>query len=63
MLQLYIWFLFENLIKLINFPNIIDANVIFDVLCDRADFVESSSKVWKLCEVENMKPDELLERI
>ena len=31
---------------------LIDTNVILDVLCDRTDFVESSSKIWKLCEVE-----------
>ena len=31
---------------------LIDTNVILDVLCDRTDFVESSSKIWKLCEIE-----------
>lgn len=30
---------------------LIDTNVILDVLCDRPDFVEASSRVWKLCEV------------
>ena len=30
---------------------LIDTNVILDVLCARPDFVEASSKVWKLCEV------------
>lgn len=29
---------------------LIDTNVILDVLCNRADFVEHSSNVWKLCE-------------
>ena len=33
---------------------LIDTNVILDVLCDRTDFVESSSKIWKLCEVEKI---------
>lgn len=30
---------------------LIDTNVILDVLCDRKDFLESSLKVWKHCEV------------
>ena len=30
---------------------LIDTNVILDVLCNRADFVEKSSKIWKYCEV------------
>ena len=30
---------------------LIDTNVILDVLCARPDFVEASSKVWKLGEV------------
>ena len=30
---------------------LIDTNVILDVLCNRADFVDASLKVWKLCEV------------
>lgn len=29
---------------------LIDTNVILDVLCNRPDFVEDSSKVWKYCE-------------
>ena len=29
---------------------LIDTNVILDVLCNRSEFVESSSKVWKYCE-------------
>ncbi|MEE5994432.1 MAG: PIN domain-containing protein [Oscillospiraceae bacterium] len=29
---------------------LIDTNVILDVLCNRADFIEASSKVWKYCE-------------
>ena len=29
---------------------LIDTNVVFDVLCNRKDFVENSSKVFKLCE-------------
>ena len=33
---------------------LIDTNVILDILCDRTDFVESSSKIWKLCEVEKL---------
>lgn len=30
---------------------LIDTNVILDVLCNRADFIEDSSRVWKYCEV------------
>ncbi|ADU23699.1 type II toxin-antitoxin system VapC family toxin [Ruminococcus albus] len=30
---------------------LIDTNVILDVLCNRPDFVENSSKIWKYCEV------------
>ena len=37
-----------------NMKILIDTNVILDVLCDRTDFVESSSKIWKLCEVEKI---------
>jgi len=29
---------------------LIDANIILDVLADRKDFVEASSKIWKICE-------------
>ena len=31
-----------------NMKILIDTNIILDVLCDRTDFVESSSKIWKL---------------
>lgn len=34
---------------------LIDTNVILDVLCDRPDFVEASSKVWKYCEVNQLE--------
>jgi predicted nucleic acid-binding protein len=34
---------------------LIDTNVILDVLCNRADFVEASSKVWKYCEVNQIE--------
>jgi predicted nucleic acid-binding protein len=34
---------------------LIDTNVILDVLCNRPDFVEYSSKVWKLCEVNKIE--------
>lgn len=34
---------------------LIDTNVILDVLCNRAEFVADSSKVWKLCEVEKIE--------
>ena len=30
---------------------LVDTNVILDVLCNRSEFVEASSKVWKYCEV------------
>lgn len=30
---------------------LIDTNVILDVLCNRADFVEDAKKMFKLCEV------------
>jgi len=33
---------------------LIDTNVILDVLCNRPDFVENSSKVWKYCEVKQI---------
>ena len=32
----------------------IDTNVILDVLCNRPEFVEASSDVWKQCEVHNI---------
>ena len=34
---------------------LIDTNVILDVLCNRPDFVEESSKIWKLCEVDKVE--------
>lgn len=34
---------------------LIDTNVILDVLCSRTDFVEASSKIWKLCEVDKLE--------
>lgn len=33
---------------------LIDTNVILDVLCNRAEFVNDSSKVWKYCEVKQI---------
>ena len=33
---------------------LIDTNVILDVLCGRTDFLEASSKVWKLCEINKL---------
>ena len=30
---------------------LIDTNVILDVLCNRPEFLEASSRVWKYCEV------------
>lgn len=33
---------------------LIDTNVILDVLCGRAEFLEASSKVWKYCEVNKL---------
>lgn len=34
---------------------LVDTNVILDVLCNRPDFVEASSKVWKYCEVNQIE--------
>ena len=34
---------------------LVDTNIILDVLCNRSDFVEASSKVWKLCEVHKIE--------
>ncbi len=34
---------------------LIDTNVILDVLCNRADFVEASSRVFKLCEIKKLE--------
>lgn len=33
----------------------IDTNVILDVLCNRSEFVEDSSRVWKYCEVNQIE--------
>lgn len=33
---------------------LIDTNVILDVLCGRAEFLEASSKIWKYCEVDKI---------
>ena len=33
---------------------LIDTNVILDVLCNRKEFVDDSSKVFKLCEVKKL---------
>lgn len=34
---------------------LVDTNVILDVLYNRSEFVESSSKVWKYCEVNQIE--------
>ena len=34
---------------------LVDTNVILDVLCNRSEFVEASSKVWKYCEVDQIE--------
>ena len=34
---------------------LMDTNVILDVLCARADFLEDSSKVWKYCEINKIE--------
>ncbi|MBQ8928369.1 MAG: PIN domain-containing protein [Oscillospiraceae bacterium] len=34
---------------------LVDTNVILDVLCNRPDFVEASSMIWKLCEVDKIE--------
>ena len=34
---------------------LVDTNVILDVLCNRPEFVEASSKVWKYCEVDKIE--------
>ena len=34
---------------------LVDTNVILDVLCNRSQFVEASSEIWKLCEVEQLE--------
>ena len=33
---------------------LIDTNVILDVLCNRPDFIEDSSKIWKYCEIDKI---------
>lgn len=33
---------------------LIDTNVILDVLCNRADFVENAKQIFKLCEVKKV---------
>lgn len=35
--------------------SLVDTNVILDVLCNRPEFVEASSKVWKYCEVNQIE--------
>ena len=34
---------------------LVDTNVILDVLCNRPEFVDASSKVWKYCEVDQIE--------
>lgn len=34
---------------------LIDTNVILDVLCNRSEFVENSSRVWKYCELNQIE--------
>lgn len=34
---------------------LIDTNVILDVLCDRPAFSDTSSKIWKYCEVKQVE--------
>ena len=34
---------------------LVDTNVILDVLCNRPEFIEASSKVWKYCEVDQIE--------
>lgn len=34
---------------------LIDTNVILDVFCNRSEFVEDSSRVWKYCEVNQIE--------
>lgn len=33
---------------------LIDTNIILDVLCDRTEFLEASSRVWKYCEINKL---------
>lgn len=34
---------------------LVDTNVILDVLCNRHEFVDDSSKIWKYCEVDQIE--------
>ena len=34
---------------------LVDTNVILDVLCNRPEFVEASSKLWKYCQVDQIQ--------
>lgn len=34
---------------------LVDTNVILDVLCNRSEFVEDSSQVWKYCDVNQIE--------
>ena len=34
---------------------LIDTNVILDVLCNRAEFMEDASKIFKLCEIKKVE--------
>ena len=34
---------------------LIDTNIILDALCNRSEFVEDSSRVWKYCEVNQIE--------
>lgn len=34
---------------------LVDTNVILDVLCNRPDFVDNSSMIWKHCEVDRLE--------
>lgn len=34
---------------------LVDTNVILDVLCNRPEFADASSKVWKYCEVNQIE--------
>lgn len=33
----------------------IDTNIILDVLCNRKGFVEDSSRIWKMCEINRIE--------
>ncbi len=34
---------------------LVDTNVVLDVLCNRPEFVEDSSRIWKYCEVNQIE--------